>query len=320
MNKRWLPLILAFCFLSSFFPRIGFPKEIFLPPGKSSFPPEVLEKLGQAFPEEKSLAVDLKAIFAGYPGFCLGVEIRQCRYSRELYLIMKNRVKILYDDGVVKGFKQKLDKPDLKDMLDLLYLPGRRYETFVPDYDPGRFRVGAFFDTVYGASASEVKANLVPVTFCGARVMFNAQNGAAKALASVGGEMKALLAEYPKFQQYLFPLGGTFIWRTIAGTNRLSPHSWGIAIDLNPRHGAYWLGSNKRGSEVEKLRGNYPQEIVAIFEKHGFIWGGKWSHFDLMHFEYRPEMLWKWQLLREAATGADKDQSNEGKEKELGGI
>jgi D-alanyl-D-alanine carboxypeptidase len=23
-----------------------------------------------------------------------------------------------------------------------------------------------------------------------------------------------------------------------------------------------------------------PQEIVDIFERHGFIWGGKWYHYD----------------------------------------
>ncbi|MEJ2663631.1 MAG: M15 family metallopeptidase, partial [Spirochaetia bacterium] len=27
------------------------------------------------------------------------------------------------------------------------------------------------------------------------------------------------------------------------------------------------------------------------FEKYGFIWGGKWYHYDTMHFEYRPELL-----------------------------
>lgn len=26
-------------------------------------------------------------------------------------------------------------------------------------------------------------------------------------------------------------------------------------------------------------------------EKHGFIWGGCWYHYDTMHFEYRPELL-----------------------------
>ena len=34
-----------------------------------------------------------------------------------------------------------------------------------------------------------------------------------------------------------------------------------------------------------------PMDIVRIFEKHGFIWGGKWYHYDTMHFEYRPELL-----------------------------
>jgi hypothetical protein len=28
-----------------------------------------------------------------------------------------------------------------------------------------------------------------------------------------------------------------------------------------------------------------------VFERQGFIWGGKWWHFDTMHFEYRPEII-----------------------------
>jgi hypothetical protein len=31
-------------------------------------------------------------------------------------------------------------------------------------------------------------------------------------------------------------------------------------------------------------------QVIAIFEAHGFIWGGKWHHFDSVHFEYRPEL------------------------------
>lgn len=132
--------------------------------------------------------------------------------------------------------------------------------------------------------------------------MFNAQNGAAKALESVGRELAALLSKRPQLRQYLFPLGGTFLWRDIAGTSRLSPHSWGIAIDLNPKHASYWRGKKMAGQGVEILRSRYPQEIVEIFERHGFIWGGKWSHFDLMHFEYRPELIRKWQLSQVAAS------------------
>ena len=57
-------------------------------------------------------------------------------------------------------------------------------------------------------------------------------------------------------------------------------------------------------AQVEVLRNNYPQEIVELFEKHGFIWGGKWSHFDLMHFEYRPELLRKWRMVRGDASSS----------------
>jgi len=32
-----------------------------------------------------------------------------------------------------------------------------------------------------------------------------------------------------------------------------------------------------------------PQSVVDAFERQGFIWGGKWNHYDTMHFEYRPE-------------------------------
>ena len=67
-------------------------------------------------------------------------------------------------------------------------------------------------------------------------------------------------------------------------------HSWGAAIDINAAHADYWLWHGSvvtDGAPVNRI----PLEIVAIFERHGFIWGGKWSHYDTMHFEYRPELL-----------------------------
>jgi D-alanyl-D-alanine carboxypeptidase len=32
-----------------------------------------------------------------------------------------------------------------------------------------------------------------------------------------------------------------------------------------------------------------PREIVDIFARHGFIWGGNWCHYDTMHVESRPD-------------------------------
>ncbi|MFM7757478.1 MAG: M15 family metallopeptidase [Crocinitomicaceae bacterium] len=34
-----------------------------------------------------------------------------------------------------------------------------------------------------------------------------------------------------------------------------------------------------------------PLELVEIFERYGFIWGGKWLPYDTMHFEFRPELI-----------------------------
>jgi peptidoglycan LD-endopeptidase CwlK len=44
---------------------------------------------------------------------------------------------------------------------------------------------------------------------------------------------------------------------------------------------------------VNAYQNKIPIEIVKIFEANGFIWGGKWWHYDTMHFEYRPELLGK---------------------------
>jgi hypothetical protein len=53
------------------------------------------------------------------------------------------------------------------------------------------------------------------------------------------------------------------------------------------------LTTNTAGDSARLVpyRNRIPHRIVEIFERHGFIWGGKWYHYDTMHFEYRPELL-----------------------------
>jgi hypothetical protein len=34
-----------------------------------------------------------------------------------------------------------------------------------------------------------------------------------------------------------------------------------------------------------------PEEVIKVFESFGFLWGGKWTTYDTIHFEYRPEIL-----------------------------
>ena len=125
---------------------------------------------------------------------------------------------------------------------------------------------------------------------------------AVRALAAVDGRLREAVRRRPELRPWLVSAGG-FLWRPIAGEQRLSPHSFGIAIDLSPQRAPYW-----RWARVERhpLQQSYDSEIVRAFEAEGFIWGGKWHEYDLMHFEYRPEIMAKARLLHqlEAAGGS----------------
>lgn len=151
--------------------------------------------------------------------------------------------------------------------------------------DPGRARPAAFFTRIYGdCTQGQVEQSLVPVRWVGGRKLrFTRVNGAAAALEAVARDLEALGTSYSR---YLWPTSGTYNCRTIAGTGSPSMHAYGAAIDLASRYGAYW-----RWSRTTTPRRSIPAPIVAVFETHGFIWGGKWAHFDTFHFEYRPEII-----------------------------
>ncbi len=92
-----------------------------------------------------------------------------------------------------------------------------------------------------------------------------------------------------------------FNYRTIANTNRLSKHSLGMAIDINPRVNPYITsyGIAPANSEVyrernvAKCRGKYKKymihhgdKVYKVFKKYGFSWGGDWKNSkDYQHFE-----------------------------------
>ncbi len=208
-------------------------------------------------------------------------QIKKCKNNTILF---NDGTTMLYDDGKKKNFVQLLNSPDIQDMFRFKYPKGAG--SFVPpsfNSDPGRIRYEPLFRKLYGNSAVSVKQNLTTVNWFGKPVRVTTVNGVDKALLAVQQELKKLPSGYRK---YLIPIGGTFKWRKIAGTNRLSVHSFGAAIDINVKYSAYW-----RWSKGVKYQNQIPHEIVNIFEKHGFIWGGKWYHYDTMHFEYRPELL-----------------------------
>ncbi|HSU02909.1 MAG TPA: M15 family metallopeptidase [Nocardioides sp.] len=66
---------------------------------------------------------------------------------------------------------------------------------------------------------------------------------------------------------------GCYYPRFIANTTSLSNHSFGLALDLN-------VPGNGRGTV-----GDIDRDVVAVFKKWGFAWGGDWRYTDPMHFE-----------------------------------
>lgn len=161
-----------------------------------------------------------------------------------------------------------------------------------PNHDPGRARYEPFFFKMYGDTKAKVATKLTTITWLpgvvDAKLRVTKVNGVDKKLTAISNELLKLPAQ---FHRFLKNPGGTFNWRPIAGTNRISTHSFGITIDINVAESHYWRNAKPAKNGLYEYRNKIPMEIVKIFEKHGFIWGGRWYHYDTMHFEYRPELL-----------------------------
>lgn len=201
------------------------------------------------------------------------------------YIVFSDGERIVYDDGKKKDFVTMLDNSDIEDMFTLLYdtVSPPRYLS-----DAGRSRCDALFKKMYGKSASQVTARMETVEWFGQRIKFTGVNGAARQLRLVAAE----LSTKPHLRKYLTP-ASTFYWRNVRGAQRMSAHSYGIAIDINVKMSDYWLWANPGKGETARIayKNRIPHELVHIFERHGFVWGGRWYHYDTMHFEYRPELL-----------------------------
>jgi hypothetical protein len=227
----------------------------------------------------------LDRLVAAYPEFLAGHDGTQ--------LTWKDGTIMPFDDGRQKTFEERLADADLDDQFLLTYTPGPMLDDPLVNFDPGRIRSEAFFKKMYGdCKKGEVQKKLVAVPWLpkhgGKPVKVTPVNGVAEKLQRVSEELDALP---PEMLKYLQPASGTFNCRNVSRADRSSAHGFGIAIDINAKFGDYWEWNRPRRAENLPYRNQVPWEIAAIFEKHGFIWGGKWYHFDTLHFEYRPELI-----------------------------
>lgn len=84
-----------------------------------------------------------------------------------------------------------------------------------------------------------------------------------------------------------------FNYRSIAGTDRVSMHSWGLAVDINPALNPYlaedgvWYPDTShldRSARPGVFTADHP--LTKIFEDLGFEWGGSWPRPDYHHFQW----------------------------------
>lgn len=94
-----------------------------------------------------------------------------------------------------------------------------------------------------------------------------------------------------------------FNYRTVAGTNRISMHGQGLAVDINPFFNPYITYRDGKecisptGAEAYADRSKpFAYKIdendlcYQLFTEHGFSWGGHWNHSkDYQHFEKKIE-------------------------------
>jgi hypothetical protein len=239
---------------------------------------------GPIFAQGDKVRPALDALVAAYPEALAGHDDKVLRWR-------DGTVMPASDEAESKTFPQLLRHASILDQFRIPYPRAPLAQPPAVDSDPGRFRNTAFFTKMYGDCAKgEVSRRLVPIVWLpktwGKTIRITSVNRVDEHLRRVSEEIDALPEN---IKRAAYPIAGTYNCRAVVDTGQPSPHGYGIAIDLNLAFSDYWHWA-AHGSAVA-YRNRMPEQIVAIFEKHGFIWGGKWYHFDTMHFEYRPELL-----------------------------
>ncbi|AJA47297.1 D-alanyl-D-alanine carboxypeptidase [Clostridium pasteurianum DSM 525 = ATCC 6013] len=249
---------------------------------------KALNKISEDDNYNRTMKQDLLVLMMSYPEYVDNIAKDE---NENVCIVMKSGKKIIYDDKREKNHEEKLNNPDLQDMLEQIYPLGTVTKLMDTNFDPGRSRVYALTGEVYGNSRGKIEKNLMMVHTNYGSFQFNKNNNAGESLGNAFKELSERAKENRKISGFLSPCSGTFNYRIIAGTGRLSPHAFGTAIDLASDRRDYWKWATREQGETRLL--SYSKDVVEVFEKNNFVWGGKWGHFDILHFEYRPEIILK---------------------------
>ena len=166
----------------------------------------------------------------------------------------------------------------------------------------------SFLNSLYGEPSIEIENELEIFRVLGRKIRFHHAQSASERLKAVFKEIQLAASDNNEIKKWIKGIRSisTYSNRTIQNRQRPSLHSYGIAVDILPRDRSkviYWEWVEDFREDwwnvTEEQKAKVPAQVIDIFEKNGFVWGGKWYFFDIMHFEYRPELIKYAQLLKD---------------------
>ncbi|MDR0383197.1 MAG: M15 family metallopeptidase [Spirochaetaceae bacterium] len=173
------------------------------------------------------------------------------------------------------------------------------YSLYRQTINPGAVR-SPFFDALWRSrTRGEAYAHQKWIDFLGRKVQVH--EDIVTPLGRAEARIQEAAKNDPKIPEWLGKLDSVtgWNWRNVAGSASRSFHAYGAAVDLLMKAEAgmetYWQWTAAKGIDWRAVpaekRQNPPLAVIRAFEDQGFIWGGRWSRYDTMHFEYHPELL-----------------------------
>src|SRR5574344_841589 len=159
----------------------------------------------------------------------------------------------------------------------------------------------ALFSAIYDAdSRDSAEKHLCRVMFLGKNVTVNER--IVQPLAEIEEKIRKVALSDPSVASFRNSLlsADAYSWSADRNGEEDAFHSFGAAVDVLPkgwgRLVVYWkFEKDRKGDEWIRIppaeRWSPPEKVIRIFEEEGFIWGGSWTGWNTMHFEYRPEQI-----------------------------
>ena len=295
---HWIPGLVACGFIGVAALGAGTPAEEV---GAPALGPEAVaathadESADDPIPRESALRTDVRvrAFLHAYGSFVDSVIYR----DDDLVFSLAGKA-IYFQDGRMLA-EDRLDRRDRCDPIFYRYpLDALSEPPPLPD-EPVRFCTD-LQEAMWGRTETEIRRKARSTRFIDRRMFVN--DVVADALLDVERDLLAIAHDDDAVAEWIddTEVAYSFLDRGIAGTATRSHHAWGLAVDFVPSsyegRQVYWRWTrawNRSGWDRTPLeqRWSPPVAVIEVFERHGFLWGGKWAHFDNIHFEYRPEII-----------------------------